>query len=101
MSRGTKSKAFSEGKGCRPQDESRSGDFNMADLLWIMTENFEKQDDKLQRFDGLPLQMQLSRPAEAGTGERKSGELDENAKAGEKRTNLPERQQQPLQYVVV
>ena len=74
----------------------------------MIPERFEKQKKKFQemdshfegfkeeiknshqRFDGLQLQMQQSRPAEVSTRERESGELDEIASAvGGRKTTPP------------
>ena len=78
----------------------------------MITESFEKPNDKFQEMDshfqdfkeiknssqhldGLQFQMQQSRPSEAGTRGSKSNVLDKIAtKARGRRTNTPEQQQQ-------
>ena len=51
MSRGTKSKAVSEGKDSPPQDESGSGDIKMADHFRMITQSVKKPNDNFQAMD--------------------------------------------------
>ena len=102
MSRGTKSKVVSGGKGSPPQDESGSGNMEMADYFRMLNSRLDEQEKRFnnrfdeqekrsdsryealqedlrntnQRLGKLQLRVPQPRLTDVGIQEGKSGELE-------------------------